>query len=179
MRQKNSTSKLRCNYRLYYVFGEPKLSDMPQPKHSYQRNTCCRQLYYTNERKECLLTQTKESGVSSNWHPYYTVHFFICQRFFWKFLKFFHRKRQPDKNQIALFKSLAFIRHIILTLLRVCKSKNHATTCFYINILKNISQIFIDTKRQPNSGCLLVYLFILQIRDVFLLHYSNLSLYLL
>ena len=63
---KNSTSKLRCHHRLYYVLGEPKLSDMPQPKYSYQRNTCRRQLYYTNERKECLLTQTKESGVSSN-----------------------------------------------------------------------------------------------------------------
>ena len=40
-------------------------------------------------------TNYKRKGVSSNWHPYYIVHFFICQRFFWKFFKFFYRKRQP------------------------------------------------------------------------------------
>ena len=34
---KNSTSKLRCHHRLYYVFGEPKLSAMPRSKCSCQR----------------------------------------------------------------------------------------------------------------------------------------------
>ena len=132
-----------------------------------------------------FIIQTKERSVywhkykrkwcHSKWHDYYTVHFFICQPFFWKFLKIFYRKRQPRFTELSPFKSLAIIHHIILTILRVCRSKNHITACFYIIIFIFFSQI----KRQPNSGCLLVYLFILQIRDVFLLHYSNLSLYLL
>ena len=45
----------------------------------------------------------------SYWHPYYTVHFFVCQRFFLNFLKFFHRKRQPRFTELSLLKSLAFI----------------------------------------------------------------------
>lgn len=49
---------------MFYVLGESTLSDMPQPKYSYQRNTCCRQLHYTNERKECLLTQTQKKVMS-------------------------------------------------------------------------------------------------------------------
>ena len=49
---------------MFYVLGEHKLSDMPQPKYSYQRNTCRGALYYTNERKECLMTQIQKKVMS-------------------------------------------------------------------------------------------------------------------
>lgn len=90
---KNSTSKLRCHHRLYYVLGEPKLSDMLQPKYSYQRNTCRRQLYYTNERKECLLTQIQKKVVSfqMTWLLYRTL--FHLSAPFLKIFKFFSQKK--------------------------------------------------------------------------------------
>ena len=47
---KNSTSKLRCHHRLYYVFGEPKLSAIPRSKCSCQRNTCRSHLIYKRKK---------------------------------------------------------------------------------------------------------------------------------
>ena len=114
--KKTAPRKSRC------YWGASMYSESLRPPICYGQSVLVKEsptaVIYIIQTKERIVsndTNTKESGVSSNWHPYYTVHFFICQRFFWKFLKFFHRKRQPDKNQIALFKSLAFIHHITLT----------------------------------------------------------------
>ena len=61
-------------------------------------------------------------------------------------------------SKLPLLKSLAFHRHRFLPISFVRNCKRTITACFYIIMHKFFSQI----KRQPNSGCLLVYLFILR-----------------
>ena len=61
------------------------------------------QYTYTNERKECLLTQT----TKERWCQYqltsllYRTFFRLSALFFKIFKKFFQRKRQPEIHQIA------------------------------------------------------------------------------
>lgn len=145
---------------MFYVCEGQIPSAMPRSKCSCQRIAYRSHLIYTNERKDCLLTtqlQKKEWCQHQLTNLLYRTLFRLSAPFL-KIFKFFHRKRQPRFTELSPLKSLAIIHHIILTLLRVCRSKNHITACFYIIIFIFFSQI----KRQPNSGCLLVYLFILR-----------------
>lgn len=70
----------------------------------------------------------------------------------------FSRKGNSVLPKLPRLKSLAFHRHRFLPISFVRNCKRTITTYFYTIIHIFFSQI----KRQPNSGCLLVYLFILR-----------------
>lgn len=115
------------------------LSDMPQPKYSYQRNTCRSHLYYTNERKECLMTQiTKE-----RWCQYqltsllYRTLFHLSALFlkiFKIFLKF-TRKGNSVLPELPPLKSLAFHRHRFLPISFVRNCKRTITAYFILSYI--------------------------------------------
>ena len=83
----------------FYVLGELMLSDMLRSKYSYQRNTYTQSsILYKRKKGVSIDTNYKrKNGVSTNWHRYYIVHFFVCQRFFWNFLKNFFTEKDNLK----------------------------------------------------------------------------------
>lgn len=112
---------------MFYVLGELMLSDMPQPKYSYQRNTCRSHLYYTNERKECLMTQiTKERWCQYQLTSLLYRTLFHLSALFLKILKIFSKKKTTRKIWIVLL-CLQYIA-IHFNTLPLCKDGRQRAT---------------------------------------------------
>lgn len=124
---------------MFYVYEGQIPSAMPRSKCSYQRIAYRSHLIYTNERKECLLTHTKERMVSAPTDKLIIPRIFRFVSTFCKnFQKnFFKEKDNSDFTELPFLKSLA---SFVIYPYFYCVCKNHTTTYYYINIFKILRQ---------------------------------------